>query len=132
MDQGLVSIYLSMLLNNKPFIIKGSLKRVRDLIHIDDVVSSIEAILNSQNSNNQIFNICNGKGISIKKLSEILINHFDDYSYDSIIEEAGSPGDTGKIYGDNSKLKRLVGFKPRFNIESGIKNFIDWAKSNIN
>lgn len=128
MDQGLVSIYLSMLLNEKPFIIKGSLDRVRDLIHIDDVASSVESVLNSENSNNQILNICNGKGVSIKKLAETLISHFDDYSFSDIIEEAGSTGDTNRIYGDNSKLKKLTNFKPMYDLDSGIKDFVKWAK----
>ena len=48
--------------------------------------------------------------------------------FDDIIEEEGSPGDTHQIYGDNRKLLELIGFKPAFDIETGIQNFVQWAK----
>jgi len=128
MDQGIVSIYLSMLLNQQPFIIKGRLDRARDLIHIDDIVLSVLKIMDSPAAANQIINICNGEQISIQRLAEILINHFDDYKNEDIIEEQGSPDDIQKIYGSNDKLLNKIGYKPKYNIESGIDNFVTWAK----
>lgn len=132
MDQGIVSIYLSMLLNQQPFIIKGRLDRVRDLIHIDDIVLSILKIIDSPAAANQIINICNGKKISIQRLAETLINHFDDYQYEDIIEEEGSPDDIQKIYGSNNKLLNEIGYKPKYDIDSGIDNFVTWAKKDKN
>lgn len=132
MDQGIVSIYLSMLLNLQPFIIKGRLDRVRDLIHIDDIVLSILKIIDSPAAANQIINICNGKKISIQRLAETLINHFDDYQYEDIIEEEGSPDDIQKIYGSNNKLLNEIGYKPKYDIDSGIDNFVTWAKKDKN
>jgi len=132
MDQGIVSIYLSMLLNQQPFIIKGRLDRVRDLIHIDDIVLSILKIIDSPAAANQTINICNGEKISIQRLAETLINYFDDYHYDDIIEEEGSPDDIQKIYGDNNKLLNEIGYRPKYDIDSGIDNFVTWAKKDKN
>ena len=132
MDQGIVSIYLSMLLNQQPFIIKGRLDRVRDLIHIDDIVLSILKIIDSPAAANQIINICNGKKISIQRLAETLIYHFDDYQYEDIIEEEGSSDDIQKIYGSNNKLLNEIGYKPKYDIDSGIDNFVTWAKKDKN
>ena len=128
MDQGLVSIYLSMLINKNPFVIKGKLDRIRDLIHIDDIVNSVNSIMGSINGKNQVINICNGDSITIERLARLLIEHFENYSFDDIIEEEGSPGDTHQIYGDNRKLLELIGFKSAFDIETGIQNFVQWAK----
>lgn len=130
MDQGLVSIYLSMLMHEKPFVIKGRLDRIRDLIHIDDVVNSIVAVMNSEAGINQVVNICNGEAITIERLAKILITHFDNYKWEDVIEEKGSAGDTHQIFGANSKLVNDIGYTPKFDIESGINDFVSWAKSN--
>ena len=130
MDQGLVSIYLSMLMSGKPFVIKGRLDRIRDLIHIDDVVNSIVAVMNSEAGLNQVVNICNGEAITIERLAKILITHFDNYKWEDVIEEKGSAGDTHQIFGANSKLVNDIGYTPKFDIESGINDFVSWAKSN--
>ena len=128
MDQGIVSIYLSMLLNDKPFVIKGKLDRVRDLIHIDDIVNSIIAVMNSKAGKNQVINVCNGEAVTIEKLARILIKYFRNYTYHDVIEEKGSPDDIHKIYGSNDKLLNEIGYKPVYNIERGVKDFVSWAK----
>ena len=47
--QGMVSIYLSVLLKKNKIIVKGSTSRFRDLIYIDDVVDIwIEGIKNKK------------------------------------------------------------------------------------
>ena len=130
MDQGLVSIYLSMLMNGKPFVIKGRLDRIRDLIHIDDVVNSIIAVIHSEAGLNRVINVCNGEAITIERLAKTLITHFDNYNWEDVIEEEGSPGDTHQIYGKNERLVSDIGYEPQFNIEDGVKDFVAWAKAN--
>lgn len=130
MDQGIVSIYLSMLINKKPFVIKGKLDRVRDLIHINDVVNSIHEVMLSSLGINQIINICNGEPITIERLAKALINYFDNYSYNDIIQEEGSSDDIHKIYGNNDKLLKAIRYKPIHNIDSGLKDFVSWARKN--
>tara|TARA_B100000315_G_C14582291_1_gene591127 strand:- start:2501 stop:3433 length:933 start_codon:yes stop_codon:yes gene_type:complete len=132
MDQGLVSIYLSMLMSGKPFVIKGRLDRIRDLIHIDDVVNSITAVIHSEAGLNQVINVCNGEAITIERLAKTLITHFDNYKWGDVIEEKGSAGDTHQIFGSNEKLVNDIGYTPKFDIESGINDFVSWAKSNPN
>ena len=124
----IVSIYLSMLLNQKPFVIKGRLDRVRNLIHIDDIVNSIIAVMNSKAGKNQVINVCNGEAVTIEKLARILIKYFGSYTYNDVIEEKGSPDDIHKIYGSNDKLLNEIGYKPVYNNETGVKDFVSWAK----
>tara|TARA_B100001027_G_C16261219_1_gene329537 strand:+ start:595 stop:1527 length:933 start_codon:yes stop_codon:yes gene_type:complete len=129
MDQGIVSIYLSMLLKGSPFVIKGKLDRIRDLIHIDDIVGSTIKILNSDRAKNQTINICSGEKILISYLATTLVNHFDNYNKDSIIQDEGSLNDIHQIYGDNSKLVDDIGYNLKYDIKSGIENFVKWAKT---
>jgi UDP-glucose 4-epimerase len=40
LDQGMVSIYLAYILRGEPVLVLGPLDRVRDLVHVDDVVQA--------------------------------------------------------------------------------------------
>ena len=60
MKQGMLSIYISYLLQDKPILVKGSLNRFRDFVYIEDVISSIIKVIDYQESFD-IFNVCSGK-----------------------------------------------------------------------
>ena len=38
------------------------------------------------------------------------------------------PGDVEKTFADTKKLKKLIEFEPRTNLDLGIKKFINWYK----
>jgi len=68
-NQGLISIYLSYIINKKKIIVKGSKDRTRDIIHVSDVVNAIILSLNNMNSYNKIYNLGTGKSIKIENIN---------------------------------------------------------------
>ena len=60
-DQGVVGIFMYMLMKSDVVQVKGRLDRFRDLIYIDDVVQGWERVLFGQ-AYNQTFNL--GDGVS--------------------------------------------------------------------
>ena len=57
-QQGMLRIFLYQALNNDDSIkVKGSLDRVRDFVHVKDIVSAFEICL-SDKTNSNIFNVC--------------------------------------------------------------------------
>ena len=42
MKQGMLSIYLSYLINRRELLVKGSLERYRDFIYIDDLTNAFK------------------------------------------------------------------------------------------
>ena len=74
-SQGMLSIYLSYILDNKPIKVAGNLDRIRDFIYIEDVVNVIyKIIINKKSSKfrNQTFNLGAGKKITVLKLINLL------------------------------------------------------------
>ena len=73
LKQGIISIYISYILDNKKLIIKGSINRFRDFVYIDDV---IDACIRSIKDRNQfsIYNVCCGTKTTISDLMLILEN----------------------------------------------------------
>ena len=41
-------------------------------------------------------------------------------------------GDIHKTHGSNKKISKLINYKPRTNIELGIKKFVKWYNSYFN
>ena len=66
MKQGMVSIYLAYLLRGEPVLVKGALDRVRDFVHVDDVVEAWRLALEKPLSGP--FNLGTGVGTTVGDL----------------------------------------------------------------
>ena len=100
---------------------------VRDFTYIDDIVSGIQKIIFKKTSYKyQIFNIGNGKAVSLKNyLSEIEKN----LNIKAIINKMPlQAGDIVKTHSSIKKIKKIYGYKPITSYKMGIKNFINWFK----
>ena len=121
-DQGVVGIFLNMLLKSKKVYVKGSLERYRDLIYIDDVINAWEKVLFS-NQNNQVFNVGTGIKTSFKELIKMIAKCLNIKGLE-IIELEGTPGDVMGCFADITKLKENTGYQTKFNLERGLKEMI--------
>ena len=122
--QGMASIYLAMALNNHHIQVKGSKDRFRDFVYIDDVV---EAIIRSLNRTEgfDVFNVCTGVPTAVERVVEIICANLP---YEISVEYAGgTPGDQFGIYGDNNKIRSILGWKPKYDFKTGMKKMIEWA-----
>ena len=127
MRQGMVSIFLSQAIKDKKIVIKGSLRRFRDFIYIDDVVECWYKVSLNENILNQAINIGTGKKTTVNDLVKKIqsITKVDEIS---ILE--GTPCDQLGIYSDITKLNQIVNVKPKVDLIEGLKYFYNWAKNN--
>lgn len=125
-DQGVVGIFLNMLLKNNKVHVKGSLERFRDLIFIDDVISAWLLVLFSE-KNNEIFNVGTGKQTSFKELIHEIADCLKINDLE-IIESTGTPGDVMGCFANTEKLTTLTGFKPKFSLKKGLKQMINFYR----
>ena len=68
----MISIYLGQLLKSNTIIIKGSLKRFRDFIYIDDVIKIIDLCSSRKITKNKIYNISTGYKTSVKEILSLI------------------------------------------------------------
>ena len=129
MKQGIVSIFLAMLLKNKEIHVKGSGKRFRDLTHVDDVVNVWMLANKKREATGEIFNVGTGKKTLIQDLvkAELLACGLDPKTY-PVRYEGNTPDDTWGLYADISKLKRKLGYTPKVKLADGLKQMVKWAK----
>jgi len=119
--QGILSIYLDQALRGDEIRITGSRNRVRELVHVSDVVQALYAALTKNEMNNEIFNVTFKQRLTPKLIIDAIGRKIGKKL--SIIELDGYVGDQVLITGDNKKL-RNTGWVPKMDIEAGIEEFL--------
>jgi len=122
--QGMASIYLSMAIRDKHVLVKGSKDRFRDFVYIDDVVEALLLTLR-RDSGFDIYNVCTGVATTVEQVIEIIKQQLP-YKI-SVDYSEGTPGDQFGIYGSFERIKKELGWYPKYTFNEGMKKMIDWA-----
>lgn len=128
-DQGVVGIFMNMLLKQDTVQVKGRLDRFRDLIHVDDVIQGWDLCLFSD-VYNESYNLGSGSKTTYKDLIESLAKAMGKIETLQIEELPGTPGDMMGCYADITKIKSQLHFSPKYDVETGIKDMYDWVIKN--
>ncbi|MCE1189131.1 MAG: NAD-dependent epimerase/dehydratase family protein [Ignavibacteria bacterium] len=121
-----IPIFIYKALQNEDITIHGTGEQVRDFVFVKDVASA--NILAAQNYDAQgIFHVGHGVGTSIINLARMIINLTGSKS--KIIHAAKRRGDIDTSIGDISRSTNVLGFLPRFSIEEGLAETIDYYKN---
>lgn len=99
---------------------------IRDLQFVDDHVNSYLTCLENPKAKGEVFNFCTGRGVSIKQLAD-LISELADFKGEIIWNTIPArPLDIKELVGDYSKARNLLGWKPKFRLEDGLRLSIDF------
>lgn len=129
MDQGLVSIFVAMLMKGPNIVSRGPLDRYRDVVHIDDVVSAW-ILCATQNGADGPLNLGSGDSITIKEMVDVIAGEIGNSEQVEVEVADGTPGDIFGIEADITALKLATGFSPAFSPSQGIRQFTRWAVGN--
>jgi len=113
-------------------IINGDGLQSRDFTYIDNVIHANELAATTENKDalGQVFNVAYGEKTILNDLVNILRNELSNY--DSKISEVkttfGSEriGDVKHSLASIEKAKNLLGYQPKYDLEKGIKEAIEW------
>jgi len=109
-------------------IIWGDGKEGRDLLYIDDLTNFVEKVIKNQKRAFGLFNVGSGKIISINNLVKKIINISN--SKLTIYHDLSKKSLKNNITLDCRKALKVIKWKPRVTLESGIKKTLKWYKEN--
>ena len=123
-----------------PITIKNSIKnnnfdcssgiQIRDFLYIDDLIKAILKTLKSKNSNGEIFNIGSGKPVKVKnlilKICKLVGQGKPKFGVIKFRKD-----EIKKLYPSIKKSKKVLGWKPLVEINSGLKKTIKHYKKNF-
>jgi GDP-4-dehydro-6-deoxy-D-mannose reductase len=109
----------------------GNLKAVRDYLNVKDVVRAYRMLLEHTTKPGEIYNICSGKPIQINDL----LKHLLSFSYRKIIVKQDPkrlrPSDVPVMVGSSTKLTKLTGWTPVFDLESTLSETLDYWRQEL-
>jgi nucleoside-diphosphate-sugar epimerase len=104
----------------------GDGKEFLDFTYIDDLVQGIYLTMVKKESLNNIFNITYGKSRSLLDLIKIINKNIKNVKVKKVKRDKLMPF-RGTLSVD--KAKKLIGYKPKFNIDKGIPKLIKWYEN---
>lgn len=121
--------FVDLILKNKQIELFNYGNNYRDYTFIDDVVISIKklaAVIPDKSLPYIVVNIGNDKPIKTIKLVNIISKALKTKPLIKLSKPA--QGDVVMTHADIAKLKNLTKYKPKVNLELGIRRFINWYK----
>ena len=129
MRQGMVSIYLAMLVRDGRIQVKGSPDRFRDFVHVSDVVSAFLACLTHPESVGKCLNIGGSGRVHVRELVDKLCALSPA---PAPVEYFGStPGDVFGIAADVSQAAQYLGYTPAVSLDQGLARMYTWYTNKL-
>lgn len=124
MNRRVSQLFVDGARNNKKLKVEGVNEKL-DFTFIDDLAEGLILSAFKKKAINQVFNMTFGKGRKLIDFIKILKKHYPKLRY-----EVKSKDKTKPSRGTLSilKAKKLIGYKPKFNLEKGIKNYLEFLK----
>ena len=120
-------VFLAQILAGKPLTIVGTGEQKRDFTYVSDIISAITKVSKKKYLSGNVMNVGSGKTVSVNKIAKLLGG--------KKINIPKRPGEPDITFADISKIKRKTGWRPKININQGIKimleNINDWKNAPI-
>ena len=122
---GVISRFISALLSGERPVIYGDGEQSRDFTYIDNVVDANLKASESTSAVGQVINIANGERISLNHLLDELKKLTGKTEVVADYQEPRA-GDVKHSLADISRARNLLGFEPKVDLRTGLRQTIDW------
>ncbi|MFH0930690.1 MAG: GDP-mannose 4,6-dehydratase [Candidatus Zixiibacteriota bacterium] len=127
-----VPSFIQQALLSHPITVYGDGKQSRSFTHVTDVVSALIGLSEHPKAVGEVFNVGNGREITIERLALLIKKMTNSKSkivyipYDKAFEKGFE--DMIRRVPDITKINHLIGYKPRMNLEESLEKIIDYYR----
>jgi len=127
--QGFIAWFIRLAIEDKKIQIYGDGLQKRDLNYVDDVCDALLLAGASKKSDGQIYNLGSREVVSLKDLTENLIEVAGCGSYKLVPwPDEKKKIDIGDYYGDFSKIRQELGWQPKVSLRDGLEKTVAYYK----
>jgi nucleoside-diphosphate-sugar epimerase len=126
---GVISRFMSALVNEEHPIIYGDGGQSRDFTFVSNVVDANLRAAESVEAVGKVINVANGRQVTLNELLEIMKN-VTGKSTAAARYEPARVGDVRHSLADISLARSLLGYEPRVGLEEGLRLTFDWWQKN--
>jgi UDP-glucose 4-epimerase len=124
-EGGVVAIFSEKLIKDEIPYIYGDGEQIRDFVYVKDVAKANFMAITS--GDNEIFNVSTNHKVSVNDLL-MVINSVLRKKIKAVYTDE-RPGDIKNSYMSYEKIKKALGWTPDYNLQSGIRETIEYYKS---
>ena len=132
-----IPLFVKQFINHESPMINGDGSYSRDFTYIDNVVQMnlLAITTNNQEALNNVYNVAFGDRTTLLELTTLLKEHlsqFDDSIKNiEIKHRENRVGDIPHSLASVEKAKKLLNYNPKYNINDGIKEAVNWYWKNL-
>ena len=124
---GVISVFATALLRNRPPTIYGDGEQTRDFTYVANVVDGVLRACEAPGASGQIINVATGGRISLNQLFETM-RRLTGATVQPVYAETRA-GDVQDSQADIHLAAELLGYEPFVSFEDGLKKTVDWYRS---
>jgi len=125
-EAGVISIFCKSILDGGKPKVFGSGLNTRDFVYVKDIVNANLFALKYEK--NDVFNISSGCETTINSLAGLIVSYLNSSADILHVEEI--KGEQKRSILSNLKAEKLLGWKPAYSLDEGLKSTCEWFKNN--
>ena len=132
--RAVIPTIISQLLNGAEEIKLGDVSPTRDLLFVKDTVSGFIKIAQCEDLIGHEVNIATQSEISVGSLAQLIINKInpDAKIVTDTLRIRPEKSEVFRLFGSNEKLKSYTDWKPKYSLEEGLEETINWFSESKN
>lgn len=107
----------------------GDISIIRDFVDVRDVVKAYYMLL-TQGTKGEVYNICSGRGITLKELMEMIADEVGVSVLPVINPKFVRPNDNKEIVGSAYKIESELGWKREYKFKNTIEDMVEYMEKN--
>ena len=127
---GVLAIFASRLLNDRPPLIFEDGEQCRDFVYVDDVAEACRLALVSDAAIGRALNIGSGSPVTVKEAARLLADTLGVPLEPEITGEC-RVGDVRHCFPDISAARAVLGYRPRTTLAAGLQKLVRWLDGRI-
>jgi dTDP-L-rhamnose 4-epimerase len=128
---GVLAIFAARYLNGRPPVIFEDGRQKRDFVHVRDLAAGCVLALESPAARDEVFNLGGGEAYSVLEIAERLGRVLGKGHIKPQVRGNYRAGDIRNCFADISKASAVLGYRPRIDLETGLKELGQWLEGRM-
>jgi len=125
---GVLAIFASRLLNDKPPTIFEDGQQRRDFVHVSDVVQACSLALSSARAPGRVFNVGSGRDYTVSEIARAMAEVTGKSHIQPEITGKCRVGDIRHCFADIRLATQELGYRPQVGLEQGLRELSTWLQ----
>lgn len=122
-----LQIFIENAISDKNLMIQGDGRESLDFTYIEDLIAGVKLLTLNEKAYGQVFNLTRGDARSLLDAASLVCRSFPGINIEHSERDSLNP-ERGSL--DISKAKSMLGYMPKYDLETGLSEYIVWYRNN--